>query len=103
MLGKTREAVEGYAELLHELEFAEQHVRLQVYTHELPSVDDVVEWVRGSLLTDYEAHMSEAGFARFFETYRDRVRAKLAPSAPYFYAFKRILLWGRRGLPRHTP
>jgi trans-aconitate 2-methyltransferase len=96
-------APESYAELLHALGFGEQHVRLQVYGHELASVDDVVEWVRGSLLTDYEARMSEAGFTGFFSIYRERVRAALGPAAPYFYAFKRILLWGRRGSLPHKP
>jgi trans-aconitate 2-methyltransferase len=90
-------AAESYAELLHALGFGEQHVRLQVYGHELASVDDVVEWVRGSLLTDYEARMPETGFASFLNIYCERVRAALGAAAPYFYAFKRILLWGRRG------
>ena len=96
-------APELYAELLHALGFGAQHVRLQVYGHELASVDDVVEWVRGSLLTDYEARMSEAGFTRFFNLYRERLRTSLGPATPYFYAFKRILLCGRRGSLPHKP
>ncbi|MGN6186578.1 MAG: methyltransferase domain-containing protein, partial [Thermoanaerobaculia bacterium] len=39
---------EKYAELLHRLGYKRQHVRLQVYAHVLPSVNDVVEWVRGA-------------------------------------------------------
>jgi trans-aconitate 2-methyltransferase len=37
-----------YAELLNEAGVAEQHVRLQVYGHRLPSTADVVEWTRGT-------------------------------------------------------
>src|SRR5436853_367956 len=37
---------ERYAELLDELGFAEQDVRLQVYGHELASSGAVVEWTK---------------------------------------------------------
>src|SRR2546427_6194777 len=43
-----------YAAWLHRLGYARQHVRVMVYTHLLDSRDDVVEWVRGALLTDYQ-------------------------------------------------
>src|SRR5262249_48022031 len=46
-------APERYASVLHRLGYADQHVRLQVYAHRLGSRDDVVEWVKGTLLTDY--------------------------------------------------
>ena len=51
-------APEGYAALLDELSFAEQHVRLQVYPHRLGSRDDVVEWVKGTLLLAYQKRLS---------------------------------------------
>ena len=53
-------APEAYAALLDRLGFAEQHVRLQVYGHMLPARDDVVEWVKGTLLTDYQRRMPAA-------------------------------------------
>jgi hypothetical protein len=34
-------------------------------------------------------------FDAFVARYHDRVVAALGPAEPYFYAFKRILLWGR--------
>src|SRR4051794_32552538 len=46
-------APERYAELLHALGYAPQHVRLQVYLHVLPEPEAVVDWVKGTLLTDY--------------------------------------------------
>jgi trans-aconitate 2-methyltransferase len=55
----------------------------------------VVEWVRGTLLTDYEARMPEAMYQEFVERYRERLNAALGHQRPYFYPFKRILLWGR--------
>lgn len=86
---------EEYAALLHELGFVGQSVRLQVYGHVLESPDAVVEWVRGTLLTDYESRMPEAMYAEFVARYRERLNAALGDQRPYFYPFKRILLWGR--------
>jgi trans-aconitate 2-methyltransferase len=86
---------EEYATLLHSLGFAAQSVRLQVYGHVLESPDAVVEWVRGTLLTDYESRMPEAIYEEFVARYRARLNAALGAHRPYFYPFKRILLWGR--------
>jgi trans-aconitate 2-methyltransferase len=88
-------APEAYATLLHELGFVAQSVRLQIYPHLLESADSVVEWVRGTLLTDYEARLPEALYQRFVARYRERLHAALGDQRPYFYPFKRILLWGR--------
>jgi trans-aconitate 2-methyltransferase len=87
---------EGYAVLLDRLGFREQHVRLQVYVHHLPSRDGVVEWVRGSLLTDYEKRLSPKLFAAFLDRYRERLLPQLDDSRPFVYPFKRILVWAGR-------
>jgi trans-aconitate 2-methyltransferase len=86
---------EEYATLLHALGFVAQSVRLQVYGHVLESPDSVVEWVRGTLLTDYESRLPEAMYQEFVARYRVRLNAALGDQRPYFYPFKRILLWGR--------
>jgi trans-aconitate 2-methyltransferase len=88
---------EWYALLLDRLGVADQHVRLQVYLHHLAASDDVVEWVRGTLLTDYQARMPEELFAEFLATYRERLLPLLEDARPYPYPFKRLLFWGRRG------
>jgi trans-aconitate 2-methyltransferase len=89
-------APEAYAALLHRLGFARQHVRLQVYGHELASRDAVIEWVRGSLLTDYEKRLPAEKWPEFLERYRERLLPQLADTRPFFYPFKRVLLWGAR-------
>ena len=71
-------------------------MRLQVYGHVLESPDAVVEWVRGTLLTDYESRMPQPLYEEFVARYRARLSAALGDQRPYFYPFKRILLWGRR-------
>lgn len=96
--GYTREssvlAPEAYAELLHALGLRDLHVRLQVYCHELPSTDDVVEWVRGTLLTDYQPRMPERVFDEYVSRYRRRLLDTLGDQRPYLFAFKRILMRG---------
>ncbi len=88
---------EWYADELDRLGFAQQSVRMQVYGHHLKSREDVVEWVRGTLLTDYERRMSPELYSRFLARYRQRLMAKIEDRRPFFYAFKRVLIWGKKG------
>jgi len=87
---------EWYAEMLDREGFGEQSVRLQVYGHHLGSREDVVEWVKGTLLTDYEKRMTAGQYEEFLEAYRSKLLPQLEDRRPYFYAFKRVLMWGRR-------
>ena len=86
---------EAYATRLDELHFVEQHVRLQVYGHHLASTEDVVEWVKGTLLTHYRERLPADAYTEFLARYRQRLTNRLGDHRPYFYAFKRILCWGR--------
>jgi trans-aconitate 2-methyltransferase len=85
---------ESYAALLHRLGFARQHVRLQVYGHVLPSTVDVVEWTKGSTLTPYREALSAGDYEEFLGEYTARVVSVLGEQRPYFYTFKRVLMWG---------
>jgi len=87
---------EEYATLLDSLGLVEQQVRLQVYAHHLPSREDVVEWVKGTMLVDYQQRLSADLYAQFLERYRGRLLPLLEDRRPYFYPFKRILFWGQR-------
>jgi trans-aconitate 2-methyltransferase len=86
---------EAYATLLARLGYRDQHVRLQVYAHWLESRDAVVQWVRSTLLTDYLTRLPAALADHFLARYRTVLQAALPDDRPYFYGFKRILLWGR--------
>ena len=88
---------EWYAELLARLGFEEQHVRLQVYLHRLAGREEVVEWVKGSLLTDYRNRLGEEEYKAYLADYREQLLAELPDERPFLYPFKRILLWGRMG------
>lgn len=83
-----------YAAWLRRLGYVRQHVRLQVYGHLLESREAVVEWVRGTLLTDYQKRLAKADWQRFLARYRALLLPQLADERPYFYTFKRLLLWG---------
>lgn len=86
---------EQYATLLHQLGFVEQHVRLQVYPHLLPSSRHVVEWVKGTTLTRFSSVLDPATFERFVAAYETRLLEVIGEHAPFFFPFRRILLWGR--------
>ena len=66
-------------------------MRLQVYGHHLASREEVIEWVKGTLLTDYEKRLSAELFARFLSRYRENLFARLPDERPFFFPFKRIL------------
>jgi len=87
---------ETYASILGRAGYAEQHVRLQVYLHRLDARDAVVEWVKGTLLTDYARRLSEDGYGDFLARYRARLLLKLEDTRPYLFTFKRIHFWGQR-------
>jgi len=86
---------EQYAELLYGLGFERQHVRLQVYPHVLPGPEAVVEWVKGTLLTDYQQRLAPETYEQFLAEYTGRLLRALPDSRPFFYPFKRILMWAR--------
>jgi len=90
---------ERYAALLHRLGFARQHVRLQVYGHVLPSSADVVEWTKGTTLTPYRESLSPERYDEFLAEYTTRVVSTLGDAHPYFYTFKRVLMWGTFATP----
>jgi trans-aconitate 2-methyltransferase len=84
---------EAYAVMLNRLGYKRQQVRLQVYGHTLGSRDDVIEWVKGTLLTDYEKRLATDLYADFLRLFRARLLGVLEDTRPYFYPFKRILMW----------
>jgi trans-aconitate 2-methyltransferase len=91
----VHETPQRYAELLDELGFCEQHVRLQVYGHHLASTAAVVEWTKGTLLLRFQRLLPPELFDQFVERYRQRLVEVLGERAPYFFPFQRILFWGR--------
>ncbi|MEZ5256491.1 MAG: methyltransferase domain-containing protein [Ilumatobacteraceae bacterium] len=88
-------APEAYAELLHDLGAVEQHVSMRVYPHLLESSSAVVDWTRGTSLTRFARRLDPATFEDFAAAYRRSLLGELGDRSPYFYGFKRILIWAR--------
>ncbi|MEA3185317.1 MAG: trans-aconitate 2-methyltransferase [Ilumatobacteraceae bacterium] len=86
---------DDYAQLLYDLGFERQHVRLQVYPHVLPSTRHVVEWVRGTMLTRFERRLEPAAFEQFVAEYEKELLRVLGEHEPHFFPFRRILMWAR--------
>jgi trans-aconitate 2-methyltransferase len=87
-------APEQYAGWLHALGFARQHVRVQIYAHLLDDRSQVVEWMRGALLTDYERRLSPEHYARFLERFSALLLPQLTDEQPYLFLQPRLLFWG---------
>ena len=88
-------SVEQYASLLFKLGFREQKVSVKVYGHELESREGVIEWVRGSLLTYFESRLSPENYQAFVTEFTRRLFVILPDEQPFFYPFKRLLMWAR--------
>ncbi len=78
---------EEYATLLFRLGWRERHVRLQVYGHPLASPEQVIEWVAGTVLTEYRRRLALWRWEAFLARYRERLlgavaRAPLPPHLP---------------------
>ena len=85
-----------YARLLFRLGFREPRVQLVIYPHVLTGREEVVEWMKGTLLTEYEKRLDPDRFAEFLDTYRERVLAQLPPERPFFFPFNRIMCCAQR-------
>jgi len=92
-----------YASWLYHFGHREQHVRLQVYLHLLPAREDVVEWVKGALLTPYREQLPPQVWEEFLARYRELLLPRLADEKPFPYPYSRILAWGMLPEERALP
>lgn len=86
---------ERYAELFWRLGAVEQTVRLQVYGMEMANSSAVADWTGGTALNRVRAVLDDEQFSLFDARYRALLDEELSGAAPYFYGFKRILMWAR--------
>lgn len=87
-------SLERYAERLQAAGFTGVVCIEKIYGHLLGGVDDVVEWVKGTLLRAYLDRLPAARGEAFLAAYRARLAATLGDPHPYFYAFRRALVYG---------
>ena len=69
---QPRPAPEAYARILHALGFRDPKVRLIVYPHVLAGPEGVLDWMKGTLLTEYARHLPPEMFEPFVREYWTR-------------------------------
>ena len=74
-----------YASLLYRLGFAEPAVRMVVYPHVLAGPAEVIEWMKGTLLTEYARHLPADLYDRFVAEYQERLLPQLEDTRPFFF------------------
>ncbi len=89
-------SIEEYAHLLFLLGFKKQDVSLKVYGHVLDSREEVIEWVKGSMLTYFHSRLNEQDYKDFLKEYHERLFQILPDEKPFFYPFKRLFLWAEK-------
>ena len=55
-----------------------------------------MEWVKGSILTEFQSRLAPDLYERFLETYRRRLLPRLVDERPYFFTFRRVLMHAAR-------
>lgn len=88
---------EQYVDILKEGGMKKEVVKLQIYPHVLESTASVIEWVKGTLLTFYQSHLPPDVFQKFLERYTREVYAYFGDQSPFFFQFKRMLIWAKKG------
>lgn len=89
-------APDGYARLLFDLGYTDIDVQLRVYPHVLPTAQDAVEWVKGTMLTRFRSVLPTAAYDAFVDDYERELVAVLGDDRPCFFPFNRILMVARR-------
>ncbi|MGI8553565.1 MAG: methyltransferase domain-containing protein [Dehalococcoidia bacterium] len=88
--------LEQYSQLLHEHRLRDLICIEKIYGHELPESRSVVEWVKGTSLSAYLSRLDQADQSAFLVEYSQRLLAAVGDRSPYYYPFRRMLIWGRR-------
>ena len=52
--------------------------------------------MKGTYLTDYQKRLSPELYERYLGRYHERLVETFEDRKPFFYPYRRILIWGRR-------
>jgi trans-aconitate 2-methyltransferase len=88
-------APEAYARQLERLGFDEIRAGAWLYPQRHASVEGLVDFARGGLLSAYRGRLAPERFEAFVAAYRAALARELGPG-PVFFPFQRVLAWGRR-------
>ncbi|MBI5534482.1 MAG: methyltransferase domain-containing protein [Deltaproteobacteria bacterium] len=91
-------SAEVYSSLLCEHGCHERVVCMEkIYAHDLARSEDVVEWLKGTLLTAYVSRLDPQDAEAFLAAYQQRLMIALGDHRPYHYTYRRMLLWAQKG------
>jgi trans-aconitate 2-methyltransferase len=86
----------GYEEALLAAGLVDVCAEERVFEHLLEGPAEVVEWVKGTTLLDYETRLPPALYERFLARYRERLLAVLPDEQPFLFPFQRVLFIAQR-------
>jgi trans-aconitate 2-methyltransferase len=86
--------LEEYASIFYNCGLSEQLCFIKIYGQAKDSTSELIEWSKGTLLTYYQGFLTDNEFAEFLKLYQFKMEKNLG-SIPYFYPFKRMILWGK--------
>lgn len=87
--------LETYSQMLNKNGFGEQSCLIKIYGHPMASGYDVIEWTKGTTLTAFQRNLRPEEFADYLAEYSQELLKEIG-TGPYFYPFKRMLLWASR-------
>lgn len=88
-------SIDEYAQILFDGGLENIQIIQKVYPIIANDYDTLYNFISGSALIPYMERLEEGQKALFVTSYKERI-AKLFPKLPAIYAFKRILLYGRK-------
>ena len=83
--------ISAYGEILWRAGGKDLTIYEKLYCYEMPSSDEIAEWMRGTSMVPYLERLPPDEHEPFFARYRERLRAQW-PEGPVFFGFRRILI-----------
>jgi len=88
-------SIDDYAQILFEAGLEDIEIVQKVYPIITPDVDTLYNFISGSSLIPYMGRLNNSQQELFVQAFKERI-AEHFPKFPAIYAFKRLLLYGRK-------
>jgi len=88
-------SLDDYAQLLFEAGLTDLQLSQRIYPLIAETPDSLYSFIAGSALIPYMERLNEEDQALFIEAFKEKITTAF-PTFPALYAFKRILLYGRK-------
>ncbi len=88
-------SIDAYAQLMFDAGLRDLNISVRVYPIIADDAEKLYQFILGSALISYIERLDEASKNHFIEEYKNRIRKQFI-SFPAIYAFKRLLLYGKK-------